>query len=201
MQITVRADTKKLTKHLWGIQRKQIPFATSVALNNVGKDVIKGESKEMKKVFDRPKPFTSGPRAMYMKRSNKRNLVTTVGLKDIQAEYLKHQIVGGTRRPKRKAIAIPTQRIKLNRYGNMARKKINQMLSQPHLYRSMEINGTAGIWRVYKRAPPKLMVMWKKAARYKPIFNFQKTAEKTIKRVYRRRFNIALTKALRTARQ
>jgi glucan phosphoethanolaminetransferase (alkaline phosphatase superfamily) len=76
MRISVKAETKKLIKHLNRIQRKQIPFATSKALNDVAFDARSFIQKSLPRKLDRPtKGITS---SVQVQKSKKKNLVAIV---------------------------------------------------------------------------------------------------------------------------
>lgn len=98
-EISVRGDFKKMIKHLNNLQRKHIPFATSLALNETAKKVKEAEVAEMRRVFRNPSRFTLN--AMFIRRASKTRLVAVVELKGGQAHYLHPQIHGGPRRAKR----------------------------------------------------------------------------------------------------
>jgi len=71
MQISVQADTKALTKHLTRIQRTQIPFATSRALNDVAFDCRSFIQKSLPRRLDRPtKGLISSVRVDKSKKKN-----------------------------------------------------------------------------------------------------------------------------------
>ena len=59
MQVSVKSNVKEITKWTTNAQKKQIPFATSVAINNTLFDLKKEMSKQMDKKLDRPTPFTN----------------------------------------------------------------------------------------------------------------------------------------------
>lgn len=144
--IDVTADVKAATRHLDRIAREQIPFATSVAVNNLakrGQDAIRGA---MQAKFDRPKPYTLG--GTFVARGNKRTPTATVGLIDkprganrAPVKYLSAQVAGGARpmagyEVALRAIgvlpngwrAVPSDRLKLDRYGNMQRKDLAEII-------------------------------------------------------------------------
>lgn len=144
IELNVKADIKEATRWLNDIQRKQIPFATSVAINNTAKDVqdaLAGETR----VFDRPKPLTK--KGTFLQRSTKANLTAVVGLKQRQYggpvnEYLQAEVDGGRRADKRSEILLqragilpvgyqtrPGSGARLDSYGNMSRGQIVQILS------------------------------------------------------------------------
>ena len=58
ISIDVRADIKGAVKYLNRVQRKQVPFATALALTRTAQDVAKAETAQISKKLDRPTPFT-----------------------------------------------------------------------------------------------------------------------------------------------
>jgi hypothetical protein len=154
--ITIQVDTKEVTRLLNDIQRKQIPFATSVALNKTAQDVQAGLVEGMS-VFDRPKPFTL--RGVFVTRSTKANLTATIGLKTRDkggpvSEYLAANITGGGRVDKRSEILLrnagilpagkqtrPGPDARLDAYGNMSRGQIVQILSYFRAFGSIATSG------------------------------------------------------------
>lgn len=146
VMITVSHDVDKLAGWLSDLQRKQIPFAASVAINRTAELVKSAEELEIRDVFDRPTPLTRS--AVFVKRSNKQSLEAVVGLKDYAAKgtaaskYLATEITGGVRRLKRferalRAVgvlpegmfALPGTGIELDAYGNISPGLITQILS------------------------------------------------------------------------
>lgn len=102
LKLSVTSNLDELTKYFTELEKGQVPFAASRAINAVAK-IAQGDLRaEMGKVFDRPKPFTMN--SLYVKNSNKRNLTATVGHKDQAsngtpaAEYLQSEISGGERK-------------------------------------------------------------------------------------------------------
>ena len=58
VSINVSNDVDKAIKLLDVVRLKQLPFATSLAINNTAKKVKESQQKEMRDVFDRPNQFT-----------------------------------------------------------------------------------------------------------------------------------------------
>lgn len=196
--VDVKFDVKKLTKKLDRIQKKQIPFATAVALTKTAKAAQKDLEKQTLKDLDRPTRFTQ--RAFGIKPARKNNLAAVVFIKDKQAKYLRLQIRGGTRKPERKAEVVPVA-IKLNKFGNIPgrhRGKIAKLLNRKDTFVS-NINGLSGIWQ-RKAGRLTLLAAFKKQVTYQKRFRFEETVAKTVKRVFPRRFKIEMAKALKTAR-
>ena len=213
MQISVVANTKQLTKHLNRIQKKQIPFATSKALNDVAFDCRSFVQKSLPRRLDRPtKGIIS---SVQVQKSKKKNLVATVGFAGLgfkstkwsesPAEIMRRHIKGGTRTPQGKAIPVPIARnLKLNKFGNMPRTKIKTLLAKPDKYFSGQPKGRdAGIYERTKRTKQKpgklrMLISWEPRTQYQSgRFPLQKIVETAVKNKYRKRFDAALKYALR----
>jgi len=104
MEISVKPDIKAATRRLTAVQRKQLPYATSRALNDTAFDGMHHARKMAKRLLHKPIGYTI--RGIRYSKSNKRNLRSTVFINEwpdkgtAQAKYLKAQIVGGSRATK-----------------------------------------------------------------------------------------------------
>jgi hypothetical protein len=143
--VTINVSTSfvKAQAGFAGIQ-KQLRYATALAMTRTAQDVQAGLRDEMKKVFDRPTPFTLN--SLYLKRATVNDLTARVWLKDdfgTRAHYLMPQIEGGDRPQKRfeqllrqrgmlgtDERAVPGSGAKLDAYGNVSRGQLIQLLSQ-----------------------------------------------------------------------
>lgn len=214
MQISVATDLKAFTKGLDKIQRQQLPFATSLALNQTAEFMAVNLNNDTRKYLDRPTPFTQ--RAFTIKRSSKRNLTALIFAKPAQAEYLKWQIKGGTRRPKGRAIPLPTtepENIKLNRYGNMPRNVIKRLSARPDTF-SGTMFGIAGLWQrghyskkgrfstssTKRGSNIRLLAAYEPSASYKPRFPYERLTKGYARSGFKPFFDKALARALRTAK-
>ena len=208
MHISVKADTKEITKFLL-IGRKQIPYATSVALNQTAFDVRTSLQRLLPRFIDRPTKATT--KSVQVQQSNKRNLVATVGFvgkgfrttkwNKSPAEIMAKHITGGTRKPNKRAIAVPVS-LKKNQYGNIPRNKITKLLSDKTKYFSGVPKGrsNAGIYERQKKGL-KMLVAWEPKANYQGgRFPFRRIATNTVNKRYKKRFNAALKNALLTAK-
>ena len=218
MQISVKSDVKQLTKSLTRIQRKQIPFATSKALNNVAFDVRKSLQDGLDIHLDRPTPYTK--RGVQVEKSTKKKLVAEVGFRSktfgkgqgsvTQASYMERQIKGGLRTPKGSAIPVPiVKNLKLNKYGSITKNKINNALGNVNKFFSGKPKGAKskgtgeGIWERYggKRNPKiKMIISWNKTTDYQARYPFKNIVTQSVRKNFRKRFDNAIREALKTAR-
>lgn len=143
---TIQIDTRQLERdvaRLTDEMRKQVPFATALALTRtamVARDALK---KEIATTFDNPTPWIK--RSAEMERATKATLTAAVGIRDkgaraTQATYLKEHFAGGTRGQKpyeralsgmgllpRGYVTVPGDDVKLDRYGNISRKDLAEI--------------------------------------------------------------------------
>ncbi len=206
MEISVKADIAKATKELYRMERKQIPFAASQALNDTAWDARRAVQIQLPRKLDRPTPWTI--RGVRVKKSNKRKLAayvgfinSTTGMPDPSRSYMKYQIHGGTRFPYSRAIKMPVN-VKRNKFGNLTRKKVNQLLANKKNFQAT-IKGIPGIWqRTGGRRNPgvKLLIAWEDKAQYRPRFPLRKIVTGVTASKFHRHFNRRLAAALRTAR-
>jgi len=141
---------KNVEAFLSGAQ-KQIPFATMLALNKIGRDdVIPAERKKMRAVFDRPTPLVLRGLTL-KKKATKASLEATVGFDDrfgrggyaVESALAPH-IPGFPRTRNRKGMEralfharlitsnqylVPSRTMKLNKYGNITGAIASKMLN------------------------------------------------------------------------
>ena len=129
------------------LERTQLPFATSKAINATAFETQQRWAEVMPRIFDRPTSLTR--RAVVYTQSTKRNLSAEVKIRDEAykgtppAKYLVAQVMGGSRGQKgieRQLTAagllpagmfvVPGQGAKLDQHGNIPRSQINQIKSQ-----------------------------------------------------------------------
>lgn len=167
---TVSLDINPLIKRLDALKLVQVPFAASLALNAVAKDVKEAEREEMKRVFDNPVPFTLNS-VKIKKYSTKKDLSVRLEISDdgakgnAPADYLLPVIKGGNAYATRfqkslraKGVlragqfAIPTQSdfLKTNKYGNVRPSMYSDILSDQQAYRSARSSGDLSVKQIIK---------------------------------------------------
>ena len=201
MQISIKSDIAKAVKFV-GAYSKQIPFATSVAMNKTINQVQTVEQAAMRRELDQPRPATI--KGIRVKRSTKRKLEASVFVIPGIDQFLRYQVVGGTRPPRGRAEAVPVG-IKLNQYGNIPGRrqgKLAKLLARPDTF-SGTVKGVSGIWQRGKgkqRQTVKLLASYQDRTKYKPRFHFYQHAERTVARRWASNFNRSIAAAIRTAR-
>lgn len=183
MDLRITSNIKQFERGLNDAARRQIPFALSLAINEVLSDVRKNWVKRLRKSLDRPTPFTL--RGFAIKRASKRRLTGMVFAKPIQNDYLARLEDGGTRIPRRRAIPVPVGQ-RRNRYGNMPRGAVSRVLAKPNTFSGTpKGGGTPGIYqrlgtrRKSGGARLKLLVHYADLARYTPRLALRAGAMKT----------------------
>ena len=206
--VNVRTNIKEVTKDLNEVQKKQIPFATSRAINETGKLVLKGLAIEANKTFEGGatkqvlnafKPRNKGDSAN-INYSNKKTLRTIVFLPKWAAKFLRYQIDGGIRRTKGKGPGVPPRNADLNQYGNIPGRRKGLIKRQNQMIAT--INGVEGVWEKNKRSGElKLLIAFVKAPRYTKKFKYYSKANKIISAHIEKRMRLSLADALKNARK
>ena len=226
ISLTIDQDLSKATAWTKAVQ-KQLPFATSVALNNVAFDARKAINAGTKGAFHVPVKFTQN--AFLVQKSKKKSLAAFVYAQDKagkdRARYLRFGIAGGTRPQKGMdayfenavpndgtipagAYFMPTSLVKINASGNVTQATLRRI--------SKGISGEArggffiGTPRggnrppgIYRRSREQLFpyfIATTDRPDYTGRFNIESIGAKVIERRFGIHFNAALSKALSTAR-
>ena len=195
MKVNVESNIKEITKWTTNAQKKQIPFATSVAINNTLFDLKKEMAKQMDKKLDRPTPFTK--RGFFINKAKKNLLVGVLLMKDIVANYMQFQIEGGTRTTG-KQIPVPYKpNARLNKFGNIIGKRTGLIKKNTQFIGN--VSGTEGVYERTKDGL-KLIIGFERSVTYRPRFPFYTIAARFSNAVFDRNFTKAFNRALRSAR-
>ncbi len=220
VSLIIKDDLRGAIALLKDIEKKHIPKATAKAMTWSVKDAQKEITREIPRVFDRPISKTkTSVRAITADVKDWPNLIATVAIKDefftgVPAEkWLQAQTRGGARKHKRfesalissghmpsGVYAVPSRRLRLNQFGNVARGLHTRILSQvrsgidPTQYRRQGDKAKffslpkgsgklpAGIWERKgkgKRSFITLIFAFVRAPRYRKRLRFWRIAEST----------------------
>jgi hypothetical protein len=150
MTLTVKLDLGHVKSQLDDITMRQVPYVTSLALNETAKAVVAAERETMGQVFDRPVEWTLNSLAVAPSNKAQGNIVWAevrwreFAGKGVPAwKYLQPEIEGGFRRRKSHELrliqagvmrtnefAVPGAGVQLDMHGNMPPALITQILSQ-----------------------------------------------------------------------
>ena len=170
----VRSNIKEFTRKLDDFSLRQVPFATAMALTAVAKKVHAAETAALSSVLKkRPTPFTKN--AFGVLPARKSTLTAVVYAKAIQGKYLAPSEFGGPQIIRRVALLKPED-IKLNAYGNIPYKKLQQLKARKDIFIISRDNNPRGMTPgVYQRMPGphkkgslKLLIKWAEGSNIKP---------------------------------
>tara|TARA_R100000773_G_scaffold37543_1_gene32622 strand:+ start:162 stop:827 length:666 start_codon:yes stop_codon:yes gene_type:complete len=219
LSLTIDQDLKGFDRFL-NNNRKQLPFATSVALNNTGFDMRNAFNKGTLSAFNKPTRFTQ--KAFLTTKSKKTNLIVHIFAKDKEggdaARYLRFGVKGGARPAKGyerffsglpndgtvNAYFIPSQ-IKVDGFGNVTRvnlKKVSAAVQNNKAFIGTPRNSSRPPG-IYERDGNKLITRFVSVSTrptYTGRFNLQVIGDKVINRRLNQHFNKAMSKAIATAR-
>jgi hypothetical protein len=150
----ISADSDRLQRKLNNLINAQLPYATSLAINETLKTLEIYNKDLMAKAFDRPTRFTMN--SFYVQYANKRTLTGYLRRKQmvVGRHYLEVQDKGGGRGIKAfennfkmrlpyKGIVhgvMPTENTPLDSHGNMTMAFINKVSAQLQIMRNPESN-------------------------------------------------------------
>ena len=143
----IKVDLQQFNRSLTDIERKQLPYALMLTLNETAKGGRLEVQREMERVFDRPTPYAK--RGVIYDRASRQNLRAAVVVTGDRTKgglpataFLSPQIEGGMRTHKaferqlvdrglmqRNLVAVPAKRATLDRYGNMTQGFLNRVMA------------------------------------------------------------------------
>jgi|GEM_PF-3586906 len=207
MNIDISSNIKQVKKALTKVEKKLIPAATTYTVNELA---FKISRQEMPKRAD--KVFTGGAtgwtkRGFAYKKAKRGQSSSKVFIRDSQAEYMKYQIDGGTRRPERVAISIPTHKTRKNKYGNVTPGQWNKLITDKKKFFTGKPKGAkhptnGGIYQRLGKGGKKNYIMraaYKDSATYKKkfkYFNYAKGYINNPRKGFERTFMVNLGKQL-----
>jgi len=183
MRLSIKHNIDEVTRGMSSIQKKQIPFATMLALNDTAFDLQRVYKAQTKQKFDQPTQFTQTGFAV--QKAKKTDLTAVVYVTEKREDYMKLQVDGGVRHPKNKAIIIPNRsnsdELAKYRSGNLTKGAVNKLKKQKDKYFfgvPKGNQGSEGIWERYGRtatasvsgARIRQVAKLSKQAKYKALF-------------------------------
>lgn len=193
MEISIKDNVKDVVRYLNDVQKKQVPYATSRAMN----DALVAAQNDI--VAELPRRFTlrkkwwlkqqpTGIKVQFTRKTDLKGAVfTNVYFAEIQEK-------GGVKTPKSgKNLALPTDAVpKRYRQSRGAREMV---AAKAKVFATPK-----GIFR--RRSKKKLEILWSftRTARIMPRFSFVRIARYSVQRSFPKHFDKWLQKALATAK-
>lgn len=197
MKISIKHDLDKVAKKLKNIQKKQIPFAASQAINDTVQDAQRAVVAQMDKKLDRPTPATR--KGVRIRRASKRTLTGAVFIIDPVWEYLRYQVEGGVRHARGAGTGVPVN-ARLNKYGNIPSRRKGLVKNRRQFIAT--IKGITGVWERTGRGGKqiKLITAFEKQVTYSRRLDYHRIVQGVAKNNFNRHFERRLQAALATAR-
>jgi hypothetical protein len=199
-ELNIESNIKEFMKSLDDDQKKQVPYATKLALDETAKDVQDDLVIQAQTVFNnKTKWYVQGSRATGIRiiKAKKKLLIATVYT---DAYFAGLQEEGGIKRPYRsKTLLIPTKNAPVS--PRRAGGAVARALRSKNVFSDKRgiFQRTGGT----KRKNQKLILLFHRdeTANIKPRFEFKRTAFRTAYRVFEMNFWAGLHEAMRTARK
>ena len=202
----IETDFSQGYKMMNEIQRKELPFAASVAMNSTFAQITKKDGhlyQTMDKYIDKgANPYTK--RGFYYYGARKNRLSGFIAVKDANS-YLDTIIFGGQVKPlKSNQFLIQPVNQRLNKYGNIPRNTFSKKAANEKQYFAGKPSGTNrpyGLYKRHKKKKPELLIMYSRKGRYqKAFYPAGRDAARYYKRHFATNFNIAITFAVANSR-
>lgn len=215
ISIGIRGDLRPLHRAMIALRAEQVPFAMSLALNDLAKGVAADERSLIDSTFETPTPFTEN--AYRIEVATKARPAAMVAAKDIQAQYLQPYVVGGERHLGTKRGMLAPRAVGLNQYGNLTKGKMRSLKGRRGVFigpittkSGRTING------VWQRSPSakrkgsatgavtgglKLLIQFEDTTPVPKRLPFEPRARAYLQRHAAPAFDAALRRAMATARR
>ena len=200
--INVETDIRAAVKQLKRVGERNVPLAVAQSLTATAKHLRDVQKRSIPRHIDRPTKFTVnafGLESAKWREYQRGTMYARGFVYPAQAKYLRYQVCGGTRAPKRRANIVPGKQTSLNKYGNLTRHYIQKQLARDDTHIAT-IGGTSGLWRRMKSGRLKLLVLFTGSVDYRPRYPFFDISDKIVQRELPRQLNKAVRRALKARR-
>lgn len=192
----IEFDATAIVDQLSSLQVREWPFARALAATKLAYDARDELRDELPQRFTLRSKWIQ--RGITVERATKPRPTATVFSRD---KYMADHVTGGTRKPRRKAIAVPTKQLKRTGTGKISKANRPAALLQK---RNVFIdNNSAGKPAIMRRVGRRVQVLYglRPEARYRKRWDFQGTVTATVRANQVKRLNQALEQACRTSRK
>ena len=205
--INVETDIREAQRMLKRGGERNVPLAIAQSLTATAKHLRKVQRRQMSKYMDRPSKWTKNSLNLEMAKwrdYHRGTMYARVFARDDKHEYLKYVVYGGRRTPTRRALRVPGNNARLNRFGNLTKNYIDNELKKPNTFMG-NVNGVAGLWRRGKRTGRgqrlTLLVLFTDEMNFKGgQWPFFRISERIVDRELPKQINKAVRRALNKGR-
>lgn len=187
-----------------GVEKKQIPFALSRALNSTAFDIRRHEVKTVYPTAFEQRDQRFIGSALRVSKSTKAKLQASVYDRFGKAFLVLHAR-GGKKIPRGNNISIPSVELAKRRTGRGVPKSLRPRaaLNKPNTFKVQFANGQRAIVRrkTKKRLPLQVLYILEPSAVIKKTFPFYPAGVKLGRRAFPRHFHAEFEKAMATARK
>ena len=200
----VDLQLQKLSKGLSNLEKSQIPFAASRAINKIVYETAFFVRKAANRGYHLGATRFTQSGFQYTKST--KQLLNAVVYVRKDNEYILNTTNGGVVKPKKRTLVQPVQ-ININKYGNITRGKVRKLASNKDKYFIGKPKGRpnnpryAGLWERPKdrKGSPRMLVSFKNQRYQKRFFPAQEIGAKYARRIFPKYFNKYLSEAILTA--
>lgn len=198
----IKTNIAAANRRLNAIERNQIPFATSLALNRTAANAMVSERRNMVSDMVGPVKWTLG--SLRFKKSTKRDLTASVYVDKRAIEYLKYTVASRrTKYPRRQVLMVPVGLQRLGGRGRVTQrgmKRYRETLLARKDHFEAQIRGTRGIFQRMPQGKVRLVVLYVDQTQYQRAWDFYANVQRQARREFGGQFRLALAYALKTAR-
>ena len=193
--LVVKSNIKEFSRWMNNVEKKQLPYATAVALTRTAQDVQSYIIDAITRIFNVTKKWwlKQQPTGIKIKSAKKTDLHSSIYT---NAYFADLQEDGGTKRPHdNRTMAVPTDNTPKSRRKSGGAKTMMQQ--------KKTFSIASGIYRRKgkgKNSTLEKLFTYTKTASIRPRFNFKSMAMRIASRQFPKRFAESLTKALKSAR-
>ena len=194
LNLNLTSEIKELKDNLDKFQKRKLPNATKIAINETLELVKKGEQLEMKRKFQGGATGWTLRSLRIFKAGTKAGVTKgRIFILKLQEQYLQYMIDGGVSMSNKGRWAVPIDKSRTNKFGNLPRGKSRGVKTKNEFYAT--INGTAGIWARDRTGNIKLKVVFSKIRKYtNKLFDFYGVGTRIIRVHFNKRLRIGITK-------
>ena len=211
IRVSVKTDFARMDRLLTDRMLKQLPFATAAALTDTAIAAKLGVTKALPEIFGKDGPPTAFTlNAIAIRSATKSNLQSVVYLRPIQAKYLFHEEVGGTRtaaentRKPASALVLPGK-IKLDSHGNIPAGVLARLMKARgkkgvfYAKGNGPLGGPGGLFQRLPGGHLKRLTAFESATHYTPRFHYRARVQSIARATFAPALKRRLLEAMRTA--